>query len=1028
LALAGLIALLATTTSPVSAQVTAGKVTGVVTDAQTGEPLAGVQVYLEGTGRGALTAENGRYFIVNVQAGVYTLVAELLGYQTVRVENVLISVDRTHQINFQLTPQAIAVEEIRVEVERAPLIRVDATGTRQTTTSAQLEALPVTSIEEALSLQQGFLEVPQNENIIAFNDTRRGLTPIRIRGGRSGETLTLIDGIPVNNFVFGGPALSLTRKAVDQIDFIRGGFPPEYGNALSGIINIVTKEGGTELRGAFEYQTTEIAGALGSVPDDLENFDFFEGYVSGPIPGTEFGMASPRLRFTLAGRQVAGANRVLEFDDDVFDPSVRTRAPINRANPTSWDLFPGWRAFGYDQTRDIFGKLTVFVAPTAKLNLTALVYERQQQPFDFEFLRAQSNPFDSPLIDTQADSLFAFGANANNFDIAQASAQLDRTLLVASWEQTLARTAYSVRVGVFNQKRTTCNFFGGICLRDAFDDPNFDNNRFVRGGVTDQTPALATDEFGFGGEDVTTVVGRFDIESQVTEHHQLQTGVYYEKHDLDFEKVSDFGVNEVIPVQQNYFAKPFNAAVYLQDRIEYDFISVDLGFRFDWGKAGGLFFADPLDPTNGTNAVDVCRNPGAFGPVEDPRTGDLIAPNSNWTVSTCSGATRDSAAVVAFGDDLTESQTRTQFSPRLGVTFPVTANSNVFFNFSRLSQNPLFNNIYQNTSIGTEGEAIPCGFVEPGKEQVNGCGPIIAARSFSNTFLGNPNLLIESTTMYEIGYLAEVFDDYALQMILFNKDQFGLTGLREVIGISDPGATYGSSTPQYLVLVNQDFQTVRGVEVALRRRVTSYWGFDLNYSWSQARTNAAPPEREFQNQQNNALPRVNREVVSDIDVPHRFNGALFFAAGAEPPEIRLGGLNLGEVLRNSRLTVTIQAQSGFPFTPVRGFTEGENINTRLLRNTERGPGIWMVDFRADKSFRIGNVLYGAFVRVDNVFDTKNCIQVFPSTGTCDSGTIDQSRARQGNSVTPDQVNSTFFDRPHQFGPRRRISAGFRMNF
>lgn len=1025
--IAGFVAFIFIEATPSAAQVTTGKLTGVVTDAQTGEPLAGAQVYLEGTGRGALTGENGRYFIVNVRPDVYTVVAELIGYQTFQKSGVQVTVDQTGRVDFELTPQAIAVEEIRVEAERAPLIRVEATGTRQTTTSAELEALPVTSVEEALSLQQGFLQVPQNQNILAFNDTRRGVNPIRIRGGRAGETLTLIDGIPVNNFVFGGPALSLTRKAVSQIDFIRGGFEPQYGNALSGILNIATREGADELEGSLEYQTTEIAGAFGSDSDDLRNFDFFEGYVSGPVPGTEWGMETERLRFVVAGRQEGGASSVLEFDDDVFDPSERNRPDLSRLNPANWDVIPGWRAFGFDQTRDLLGKLTLFFTPTSKLNFTVIDFERQNQPFDFDFLRAQTNPLESPIIDSQADSIFALNLEPN-FDIAQASIKQNRTLFSAKYDQTLARTAFSITGGAFLQDRVTCNFFFGLCLQDAFDDPNFDSNRFVRGGVSNQTPALATDEFGFGGEDLTTFVLRGDIQSQLTDHHNVQGGVYWEKHDLDFEQTSDFGVNEVLPVEQNYFAEPFNAAFYLQDKIEYDFITVNVGFRFDWGKAGGLFFADPLDPTNGTNAIDVCRNPNRFGAVRDPVTGEQIAPNPDWTVATCAGATRDSATVVAFGDDLEESETRTQFSPRIGVSFPVTASSSVFFNFSRLSQNPLFNNIYQNTSIGTVGEGIPCGFAAVGAEQRNECGPIIAARTFNTSFLGNPNLLIESTTTYEVGYLAEMFDNYALSLILFNKDQFGLTGLREAVGISDPGATYLTSTPSYFVLVNEDFQTVRGFEIALRRRVTDYWGFDLNYSWSQARTNSAPPEREFQNQAQNALPEVNREVTSDIDVPNRFNGVFFFQAGAEAPEIRLGNVDLGEALKYTRMAVTLQAQSGFPFTPVRGFGEGENFNTRLLRNTERGPGIWSVDVRAEKNFRIGNLLYGAFVRVDNLFDTMNCIQPFETTGRCDAGTIDQTRSRQGNNTGALSVNSTFFDRPQIFGPRRRINVGFRVSF
>jgi hypothetical protein len=136
-----------------SAQV--GKITGVVTDAQTGEALSGVQVYLEGTGRGALTGENGRYFLVNVPVGTYTVVAEFLGYATFRIENVFLRIDQTRTIDFAMTPQAIAVEEIRVEAERVPLIDVTSTGSQNTITAEQITALPVNNVEEALALQQG---------------------------------------------------------------------------------------------------------------------------------------------------------------------------------------------------------------------------------------------------------------------------------------------------------------------------------------------------------------------------------------------------------------------------------------------------------------------------------------------------------------------------------------------------------------------------------------------------------------------------------------------------------------------------------------------------------------------------------------------------------------------------------------------------------------------------------------------------------------------------------------------------------
>ncbi len=280
------LAFVAVAAAPLGAQITSGKLTGVVTDAQTGEALAGAQIYLDGTGLGSLSAENGRYFVINVPPGTYSVVAELIGYQSVRSENVTVLINATYTLNFEMTPQAIAVEEVRVEVAATPLIELDARGSQDLISAADLAYLPVNTVTEALQLKQGFFMVPDNENILAFTEKTRGITPIRIRGGRNGEVVYLIDGIPINNFIFGGPAFDLTKAAVGQVTFLKGGLPPEYGNALSGIVNIATKSPGTNIAGTFEYQTSAIAGALGSDPDELNDFRFLEGDVEGPVPGT----------------------------------------------------------------------------------------------------------------------------------------------------------------------------------------------------------------------------------------------------------------------------------------------------------------------------------------------------------------------------------------------------------------------------------------------------------------------------------------------------------------------------------------------------------------------------------------------------------------------------------------------------------------------------------------------------------------------------------------------------------------------
>ncbi len=1003
-----------------SAQITSGKVTGIVTDAQSAQPLAGAQVYVEGTGLGVLSAENGRYFIINVPPGTYTVVAELIGYQTVRTENVVITIDATRTMNFDLTPQAIALEEVRVNVARTPLIALEARGSQDLISSEELAALPVNTIEEALELRQGFFQVPDNENILAFTEKSRGITPIRIRGGRNGETVTLIDGIPINNFIFGGPAFSLTKAAVSQLTFMKGFFPPKYGNALSGIINLATKEASSEIEGGFEYQSSELAGALGSDADDLRNFSFLEGFLGGPVPGT-----SDKLRFLFAGRHVNDAARVLEFDDDIFDPS---NPPLSGFNiPNTRDVFAGWRSFGFDDSQQIFGKLTYAFSATSKLDVQLINDQQQFQRFDFDFLLTGFDPRSAPIVNSVEDSLFfeSLEAGAPFEDIALGSVEADRLLFVAKYSQVIGRSFFNVNFGIFDQERVNCNFFQGVCLGDSFSDINFTTDRFVAPGITAEHPTTGTDQF-FGGEQITTYVLRGDFQSQVTDHHNLQFGAFADFHDLTFDEKRNQGANDVFVVNQKYVATPWDAAAYMQDLIEFDFLTLDLGLRFDFGRAGGLFFVDPLDPTNGTTARDVCESPGNFGADPSFFTGLLACSDPS---------VRDSGAIIAAGDDFEESETRVQVSPRLGVSFPVTASTAVFFNYAINTQNPLLNNIFQNSSIGTSGEATPCGLPGvPRDAAANAeCGPIIFSDQFATPFLGNPNLAIEKTSTYEVGVLSELGEHYALSVILFNKDQSGLTGVRTGgVGVQDIGATHGTSAPNYQVLVNEDFQTVRGIEMALRRRLADYWAFDINYSFSNARTNAAPPEREFENQANQSDPNIRQEVRSEIDIPHKFNGVLRFGAGDDVPDLFVGNTNFGDIFKHSSLSLALQAQSGIPYTPTTNFfgglTAAGNTLFQLERNSGRGPASWMLDLRAAKGFSFGNLVYSAFLQVENLFDRKNCLQPLPTTGRCDAGTADQARSRQGNTVNESDATSTFFDRPQLFGQRRQINFGIRVNF
>jgi hypothetical protein len=145
-----------------------GKITGVVTDAGSGQPIEGAQVFVQGTGLGAVTGSNGRYFILSVQPGVYTVAARRIGYQSVEVAGVNVAIDVTREVNFRLNTATTSLVVQRIVAEAAPLVERGLTGSSTTITADVIQNLPVTDISGVLSLQQGFTAVPQNTSLLSL--------------------------------------------------------------------------------------------------------------------------------------------------------------------------------------------------------------------------------------------------------------------------------------------------------------------------------------------------------------------------------------------------------------------------------------------------------------------------------------------------------------------------------------------------------------------------------------------------------------------------------------------------------------------------------------------------------------------------------------------------------------------------------------------------------------------------------------------------------------------------------------------
>lgn len=224
---------------------TTGKIAGQVTDVKTAEALPGVNVVVDDTGLGAATVLQGRFIILNIPPGSYTLKVSMMGYAPVRAVGVMVFADRTTTQNVGLQEQAMQIEDVVIEVGRS-LVEKDRTTTAAFIDAETINSLPVQELEDIVRLQAG---------IVA--DADGGL---HFRGGRSREVAHLIDGVPVTDTFSegGGSNFEVENSFVKELQVITGTFDVEYGSAQSGVINVITKDPGEEFHGDLTIYSSEF--------------------------------------------------------------------------------------------------------------------------------------------------------------------------------------------------------------------------------------------------------------------------------------------------------------------------------------------------------------------------------------------------------------------------------------------------------------------------------------------------------------------------------------------------------------------------------------------------------------------------------------------------------------------------------------------------------------------------------------------------------------------------------------------------
>jgi len=219
-----------------------GKIAGYVADSETGEPLPGVNVLIDGTIMGSATDIDGYYVILNVPVATYTIRASYIGYQEVEIQNLRISADLTTEANFELTTTSLEIEEAIVVMAERPLVQKNVTSSISLVTGDEIEKLPIRGMANIATLTAGVVN-------------QDGL---HIRGSRSDEVGYYLGGVSTTNLLSGGTTINLIQEAVEEFQVLAGGYTAEYGNANGGIIRTELRGGSQSFNAMVDFQTDKM--------------------------------------------------------------------------------------------------------------------------------------------------------------------------------------------------------------------------------------------------------------------------------------------------------------------------------------------------------------------------------------------------------------------------------------------------------------------------------------------------------------------------------------------------------------------------------------------------------------------------------------------------------------------------------------------------------------------------------------------------------------------------------------------------
>ncbi|MCI0697260.1 TonB-dependent receptor [candidate division KSB1 bacterium] len=550
------LAALAVTWHGVVSAGTTGKLAGEVKDKETGEPLPGVNVVLEGTTIGGVTDLNGRYYILLIAPGTYNVTASLIGYQSVQISNVKVNIDLTTTVNFALSSRTLELgDKIEIVAER-PLIQKDGVTTMQVTEAEVVENMVADDFKDVLTLNSG-VTTAQIRDASFGGDNESGEGEFFVRGGRGNELAVFVDGMYVRDAITGGIGTEITNSAIEELQLISGNFNAEYGNALSGVLNLITQEGGSKTSFRVRGLTDAVFGA--STKDytfmerdnlietkgrlDRSNWGTYQGQFSlgGPLP------ISNKLKYFVSGEYFQTNNYIGVLQDEF--------------------------------ARRGTAKLTISPSARQKLALSTNLNSEDLEIYEHPF--AHQGIYSQRVFGDSLDNNFAGNDRLSTRNVQG----------LVAWTHTLSSKAfYELKAQYFSRR-----FFDRVR-----NDPS--EYLFLTFNAGEDF-VLSGDDPRYLKQEDRVYQAKLDFTWQADIHHNIKGGLDFAKHRIWRRQLLTGGdiINSRI---DEYTIYPVEAAGYIQDKMEFKDLVINLGVRLDYFDPRDSVAVDPNQPLGRRELAD----------------------------------------------------------------------------------------------------------------------------------------------------------------------------------------------------------------------------------------------------------------------------------------------------------------------------------------------------------------------------------------------------------------------------------------